>query len=653
MEKVYPQQRIGAHESPGERAASLTSPLEDLGLAVERTQTYLLERQSEDGYWVGDLEADASVSAGYISIIYYMTGKIDPIKAEKMVTAVTRLQNSDGSWSAYYGGPGDLSVCIQVYLGLKLAGVTHQSASMRRAQEYILRKGGIGKANVITKIWLALFGQFDWRDTPSVPPEIIYFPHGSPFNIYDCASWSRQTILALSIVTTRQPTCQMPPNFTLDELYLEPPEERRYPIGKANRPFSWKNFFLQIDRLLKLWARLPLQPGRGRALRKVEQWIIDRQEADGSWGGIMLPWIYSLAALKSLGYPLHHPVIHLGLKGIDDFLVETEHTLLLQPAESPVWDSAWTTIALAESGLAPDHPALRRAARWLLSKEIRHPGDWRVNNPKTTPGGWAFEFENNNYPDMDDSAVAPRALRRVKLSGSGEREKGAAIQRALDWVLAMQSIDGGWAAFDRDNTKQFLAEVPFADFISPLDPTCSDVTAHVIELISEMDCCQQERQRAVAYLQATQEADGAWYGRWGVNYIYGTGLALEGLAAAGETADQPYIRRAIDWLLSTQNQDGGWGETCETYADPQLRGRGTSTASQTAWSLIGLMPFLEKSHPAVQRGIAYLLESQQADGSWIEPQFTGAGFPKVFYLRYDMYRIYFPLLALARFMNAD
>jgi squalene-hopene/tetraprenyl-beta-curcumene cyclase len=619
--------------------------------SIAKSQEFLLARQTPEGYWIGDLEADASVSAGYITLMRYMTGRVDPSRRDKVINKVLEQQNQDGSWSAYFDGPGDLSVSIQTYLGLKLGGVRSQEPFMLRAREFIISQGGIQNANLITKVWLALFGQYDWLEVPSIPPEIIFLPNWFYFNIYEFASWSRATIMALTILLTNKPVCDVSQAANLDELYSARQDNQEKEPPDSGRLFSWKRFFRTADCMFKLYDRLPVHPGRKQAMRKVEQWIVEHQEADGSWGGIMLPWIYSMYALKSLGYTEEHPVIERALAGLEDFIVESEDTLLLQPAVSPVWDTAWTTIALSESGLPVNHPALQNAAGWLLSKEIRHKGDWGITNPHTRPGGWAFEFHNNWYPDLDDSAVVPQALLRIQLSQEKEQEKDEAIQRSLGWILDMQSKDGGWAAFDRDNDRTVLDEAPFSDFISPLDPTCSDVTAHVIELLNELDLKDAPLYRAVAYLRQLQEPDGAWYGRWGVNYLYGTALTIAGLASAGEDPQQAYIQKAVDWLISKQNEDGGWGESCQTYTDPSLRGMGASTASQTAWVVIGLIAVGQASQDAVKRGIDYLLSSQQADGSWNEPHFTGSGFPKVFYLRYDLYKIYFPLIALSRYRS--
>lgn len=636
-----------------DKIAATTLPLnidkQALEQAIKGLQDYLLRIQSQEGYWVGELEADVTVTAGYIPLMYFMTGKVDPIKQQKVINYARSKQRADGSWGTYYGGPGDLSVTIQAYFALKLAGVSAEEPFMRRARHFILSHGGITRSNTLTKVWLALFGQFDWQGTPSMPPEIILLPNWFYLNIYEFASWSRATIVALMVVLTEKPTCHVPEHARVSELYVEPEGNRDYSLGKLEKGFSWRNFFLLLDRFFKTWEKLPFRPGRKLALRKAEKWIVDHQEADGSWGGIMLPWVYSLFALKSLGYPLDHPVIAKGLKGLESFVVEDNSTLRLQPATSPVWDTAWAMIALSESGLSPSCPALIKAAYWLLKEEIRTSGDWQVKNRKTEPGCWAFEFENDLYPDIDDTAVVPRALLKVKLPQTDEDRKTDAIKRGMRWVISMQSRNGGWAAFDRNNNKRFLLHIPFADFMTPLDPTSPDVTAHAVELLGELNADSFSLERALTYLKNCQESDGAWYGRWGVNYIYGTGLVLAALQAAGEDMKQSYVRRAVSWLEACQNSDGGWGETCHTYEDPLCRGKGPSTASQTAWALLGLIAAGEHAGNAVRKGINYLINTQKEDGTWQEDAYTGTGFPKAFYLRYDLYRVYFPLIALARY----
>lgn len=622
-----------------------------LARAIERAQAWLLARQHPAGHWVGELEADASVAAGYIPVMHYMLGHVDPQRQQKVVNYVLDRQGADGSWNAYHGGPGDLSVSVQVYLALKLAGLSASDPRLARARAYILSQGGAGRVNVITRVWLALFGQFPWRYTPSVPPETILLPGWFPLSIYDLASWSRATAVALSLVLTLKPICPVPASAGISELYVEPEGQRRYPLGQGGGLFSWRRLFLAADALLKLYDRLPVQPGRRLAIERTARWILAHQEADGSWGGIMLPWVYSLLALKALGYPRDHPAIARGLQGLEGFVIEDETTLRLQPATSPVWDTAWTVLALRASGLPGAHPAVRQAAGWLLDQEIRTGGDWQIKNRGVQPACWAFEFENDLYPDLDDTAVVCRALRRVELEAAQRAVRAAELPKAVQWAITMQCRDGGWAAFDRDNDKRILGHIPFADFMSPLDPTCADVTAHVVELLAELRAGGDALARAMAYLRRTQEPDGSWYGRWGVNYIYGTGLALAALQAAGEPATSEHLRRGAEWLARHQNPDGGWGESCGTYHDPRLRGRGSSTPSQTAWALLGLMA-AGAADEAVERGVEYLLRRQREDGSWPEEAYTGTGFPRAFYLKYELYPQYFPLLALARFQQS-
>ncbi len=632
-----------------ESSSSSEADLQAVEHALKRTQNYLLGIQSQGGYWVGELEADVTVAAGYIPWMHFMAVEVDPERRQKIVNYVKSKQRADGSWSAYHDGPGNLNVAIQAYFDLKLAGVSAEEPFMQQAREFVLAHGGITKANAFTKIWLALFGQFDWRGTPSLPPEVILLPNWFYFNIYEFASWSRATIVALMVVLTERPMCSIPEFAQIRELYVEPEGSIDYSLGKIDRLFSWRSFFLLLDSVFKAGEKLPFKPLRRLALRKTERWIVEHQEADGSWGGIMLPWVYSLMALKCLGYPNDHPVIARGLEGLESFIVEDDSTFRMQPATSPVWDTAWAVIALYESGLAADHPSLISAARWLLKEEIQVGGDWQVKNPKTKPGCWAFEFENDLYPDIDDTAVVPRALMKVRLPDGEEARKAKAVERGLRWVLSMQSKNGGWAAFDLNNDLNILAHVPFADFMTPLDPTSPDVSAHAIELLAGLNEQGTPLDRVLAYIRDIQEADGSWYGRWGVNYIYGTGLVLASLEAAGESMEQSHIRQAVSWIESRQNQDGGWGETCLSYEQQGQPGIGPSTASQTAWALLGLIAAGEAASPASRKGVNYLVKTQREDGSWGEDAYTGTGFPKVFYLRYDLYRIYFPLMALARY----
>jgi squalene-hopene/tetraprenyl-beta-curcumene cyclase len=628
---------------------ALKNQFEAVEVAARKTQRYLLENQSPEGYWVGELTADASVSAGYIPLMYFMTGKVDSAKQAKVINYVKSQQKDDGSWSAYYGGPGDLNVSVQVYFALKLAGVSAEEPCMQKAKNYIRSSGGIMKTNTVTRIWLAVFGQFDYRGTPSIPPEIVLLPNWFYINIYEFASWSRETIMALMLVLASKPVCQVPENASISELYLEPPEKRRYKPAERENLISWRSFFLYADKIYKIYEKLAWRPFHKMALKRVEKWVVGHQEADGSWGGIILPWIYSLMALKSFGYGPEHPVIVKGMKGLASFLVEDKQNLIMQPATSVVWDTAWGAISLVQSGIPAGHPALVKAAKWMLREEIRTDGDWKIKNRKTESGCWAFEFENDRYPDIDDTAVVARALLNIKLSAEEDFQKAESVKRGLSWVKAMQSSDGGWAAFDRDNNRNILSNVPYSDFITPLDPTSADVTAHALELAGKTEPGSLYIKHALEYLKRIQQTDGSWYGRWGVNYIYGTGLVLVSMKAVGEDMSQDYILNAAAWLESHQNPDGGWGETCKTYIHPSARGKGPSTASQSAWALMGLIAAGKVNNPAIEKGINYLLQNQNADGSWTEPEYTGTGFPRVFYLRYDLYRVYFPLLALAQY----
>ena len=622
--------------------------------AIAASQSHLLSRQHAGGYWVGELEADASVTAGYVPSMYWLGRQVDPERKRKALAHVLGEQNVDGSWPMYRGGPGDLSVTVQVYFSLKLSGVSADEERMMRAREFVLSRGGVMKTNVITKVWLALFGEFEWKGVPVIPPEIIFFPKWAPFNIYELSSWARATILALSILSATRPVRRVPPEAGIEELYVEPPALRNYRQWTAPSRFSWGAFFLALDRVFSLYERLPLKPGRGLALRRVERWVRDHQDADGSWGGIMLPWIYAIFALKSLGRSNDDPAIRKGVDGIGLFLAEDGDGLRLQPAVSPVWDTAWAVIALRRSGLPADHPALVKAAEWMMGKESRLSGDWAAKGLKgkaTDAGCWSFEFENRWYPDIDDTALVARALNMVRLPDEREPAKAAAIERAKSWVVGMRSDDGGWAAFDRNNNRAYLQHVPFADFITPLDPTSPDITNHALDLLSDLGDRGEAARDGVKYLKRRQESDGSWFGRWGVNHIYGTGLVLPSLIAAGDESCRACVERATGWLRRMQHEDGGWGETCETYHDPTTKGQGPSTASQTAWALLGLSAAGECDAACAKGGVDYLLRTQREDGAWPERDFTGTGFPRAFYLRYELYSAYFPLLALAAFRS--
>lgn len=626
---------------------SMAISITQLQQSVDRAQRYLLDRQSPEGYWVGKLESDISVTAGYVPFMRILGVEV-PKRERKVINVLRVAQLPDGGWSSYPGGQGNLNVSIQAYLALKVAGVSSRETSMERARDFILAQGGVDRAHTFTRILLALFGQISWEELPSLPPVLILLPRFLPLNIYEFASWARATIVALIVILAQRPVYQLPRGQGVQELLRKPAEpDPLFSPGQS----AWERAFLMMDRLLKVWERVPWKPGRERALRTAERWIVEHQEADGSWGGIMLPWLYSLVALNSLGYGRDHPVIAKGLAGLEGFISESDSSMLLQPAVSPVWDTAYSVIALRESGLAADHPALVKAGRWLMDQQVLTGGDWQVKRPNVEPGAWAFEFENDRYPDVDDSVIVPTALGMVHLAE--EEEKTQAIDRAVRWVLSMQSRSGGWAAFDVDNDVEMLAHIPFADFMTPLDPVTVDVTAHVVELLSRLGYSRSHEamKRGLRYLRDEQEENGAWFGRWGVNYIYGTVAALMALREAGEDMGHESISRATRWLEKHQNEDGGWGESCHSYEDISLQGTGPSTASQTAWAVLGLLSTEANRDAAVVGGIKFLLQTQRSDGGWDEEYFTGTGFPCAFYLGYHMYPIYFPLMALARFAS--
>jgi squalene-hopene/tetraprenyl-beta-curcumene cyclase len=627
--------------------------MQDGGLerALERGIGHLLGLQSPEGYWWGELESNASITSEHV-FLRHILGNSDPDETRKVAAYLLATQRPDGTWANWYEGPGDLSTTIEAYVALKLARIPSDRAEMARAREFILDRGGVEKARVFTKIWLALLGEWDWRGTPMLPPELVLLPAHGPISIYDFGCWARGTIVPMAIIQTIRPVFPLPRWAHIDELFVrgKAAADRSLP---ARRRTGWSRLFLALDRVLRIYDRSPWKPFRGLAIRRAVRWIVDRQEADGSWGGIQPPWVYSLIALRSLGRGMDDPVMAKGFGGFygpKGFAIEEADTFRLQSCLSPVWDTALAAVALEEAGLSPDHPALRRAGEWLLDEQITEGGDWQVRS-HGAPGGWAFEFANDTYPDTDDSSLVMMALAGADLD---EDRKAASIRRGVDWLLAMQSSNGGWGAFDRNNTKTFLRQIPFADFGEMVDPPSADVTAHILELLGRFGRRRGDRavDRALAYLLREQDPDGAWFGRWGVNLTYGIGAVLPALAAVGVPADTPPMRRAVVFLVEHQNQDGGWGERIEGYSDPAWRGHGPSTASQTAWALLGLLAAGEVAHPATARGVAFLVRTQKETGGWNEPYFTGTGFPTDFMINYHLYRDVFPVMALGRYQRA-
>lgn len=598
--------------------------------ALTRGVERLLALQHADGWWKGELETNVTIDAEDLFLRHYL-GILDERQAAATARWIRSKQRDDGSWATFHGGPADLSTTVEAYLALRLAGDPVDADHMQRAAALVREAGGVESARVFTRMWLALLDLWAWEDVPVLPPEQMLLPDRAPLSIYAFGCWARQTIVALQVVTALRPARAAP--FGLDEL-------RAGPAPALVPRDAWDRAFLLLDRGLHRYERRPVRRLRARALRAAERWIVDRQEADGSWGGIQPPWVWSLVALRALGHPLEHPAIVAGLRGLDTFTIEDDLGRRVEACQSPVWDTALAVIALLDAGLSPRHPAVERAARWLVGREVHVRGDWAVRRPTLAPGGFPFEFANDNYPDIDDTAEIVIALRRA---GQGD----AAIDRGVAWMLGMQSKGGGWAAFDADNTSGLPARLPFCDFGEVTDPPSADVTAHVLEALAHEGLAERpEAKRGLAYLLGEQERDGSWFGRWGANHLYGTGAAVPALAAVGLSGHES-VGRAIDWLAAVQNEDGGFGEDLRSYDDAAWRGRGASTASQTAWALLATHAARERG-PVTGRAVRWLVETQRPDGGWDEPWYTGTGFPGAFYINYHLYRLIFPISALGR-----
>jgi squalene-hopene/tetraprenyl-beta-curcumene cyclase len=621
---------------------------------IRKAQQHLLSLQKPEGYWVGELLVDCTLVADVVAFMHW-TGEVDFDKQSRCVKNLLDRQQTDGGWNTYYKGPSELNATLKSYFALKLAGFPMDDARMLKAHATIVRLGGIPKSNTYTKLFLALFGQYPWKYLPIIPPEIVLLPNWLYFNIYEMSSWSRGMVVPLSIINHFKPVRHLPPEKQLHELFPYGTEHSNLGMPFDKKFFTWKNFFLRWDRTLKFLDTLPWKPFRSRALKKAEAWILERV-ADGTDGlGAIFPsMMYTIMVLKTLGYSEAHPVLR---KAVTDFMGLEVHDPVtdefrMQPCLSPIWDSAITAFALAESGIPVDHPQLQKTGEWIISKEIKDfRGDWRHKNPTPVTSGWAFEFNNKYYPDVDDTFKVLMALSVIKMPD--EAAKKEVIDRAFEWAISFQCKNGGFAAFDKDVTKKWLQDVPFADHNAILDPPCSDITSRALEVFGRLGISVKEPfvKRAIRFVRETQLADGSWEGRWGVNYIYGTWLVLRGLRAIGEDMYQDWVLRGLNWLESCQNADGGWGETPATYDNPKLKGQGESTPSQTAWALMGILAASDHLRPSIQRGVEYLHQTQNPDGSWMEDHITGTGFPKVFYLKYDMYRNNWPLLALADFQR--
>lgn len=642
---------------------------------IQRAQNYMLSIQNPEGFWWEELESNPTIEAEYLMLCYFL-GVNNEERYDKIANHILDRQLHDGSWAQYYKAPGNLSTSVECYFALKLAGVPEHSTPMVKARGFILAKGGIPRTHIFTRIWLALLGQYDWNDLPAMPPELMLLPHWFPFNIYEFSSWARATIVPLLIVLTNKPIRAIPAWAAVGELYPKALDEHRSTIPRAKSIVTWRSFFHCVDWLLRAYEKSPIKPGRTRSTKLAENWILAHQQVDGSWGGLQPPWVYSLIALKHLGYELNHPVIKEGLEGFEKFGIEKGDTWRVQPHISPVWDTCLSLIAMLESAYSSKDSNMAQSARWLINQQILQGGDWQVKAKETSPGGWAFEFDNNIYPNIDDTAEVILALNMSHLPGTEDFQRKESLRKGVRWLLGLQSKNGGWAAFDKNNNRVYMSKIPFADFGEVLDPPSADVTSHVMEALGQLGYRHDfpPVARAYKFIRGEQEEEGCWFGKWGANYIYGTGAVLPALEAVGENMGQQYIRKAVAWIKSRQNSDGGWGESCASYVGIDQKGKGPSTPSQTSWALMGLLSAGETGSTATLRGIEYLAQTQRDDGSWDEPYFTATGFtgyrggkqlrrlqkstdPEFqsldldsgFMINYHMYRNCWPLTALGRY----
>lgn len=647
-----------------------------LSASIEDAERWLRQEQDDAGFWVGMLESNSGMEAQWVLAMHFLGIDDDP-KYEKVVQSILNEQREDGSWEVYHGAPhGDINTTVECYAALRSAGYERDHEALVKARRWIFDNGGLKSIRNFTKYWLALVGEWPWSGTPTLPPELILLPKWAPFNIYRFASWARGTIVPLCVLSARRPVRRLPPERRLDELFPEGRDAFDYSMPRKRSWISWEGLFFAVDRLLQRYAPLPLQPGRETSIKMCLEWILKRQEADGAWSGIQPPWIYSLMALHVEGYRKEHPVIRSGLQAFDKhWSYERDGGVYLQASESPVWDTILAMLAMLDCGETTETcAALNKGMEWLLSQQVTAWGDWCVYVRDAKGGGWAFQRANDFYPDVDDTAVALIVLAKARRGMDDTARLDDAIGRAVEWILAMQHQNGGWAAFDRENDDKILTKIPFCDFGELLDPPSVDVTAHVIEALAELGRGMGDDAiaKAVRYIREEQEPEGSWFGRWGVNHIYGTAAVLPALKAVGEDMNAAYILRAADWIVAHQNLDGGWGETPASYIDDSLRGVGDSTPSQTAWAIMALLALDSRAYdPSILRGIRFLLANQEK-GTWDEPHYTGTGFPgysvgerinlegaseklgqgrelqKAFMINYNLYRHYFPLMALGR-----
>ncbi|HEX3901388.1 MAG TPA: squalene--hopene cyclase [Polyangia bacterium] len=621
-----------------------------LDAAIAAARDWLIARQAPEGFWQGELEGDTTLES-YLILIEAFFNRRESDKVRDLARVIRAEALPGGGFGQYQGGPPELSVSCLSYFALKVAGESADAPHMRAARATIRALGGVGRANTYTRHHLAMFGQVSWESVPAIPPEMLFFPRSAPFSVYDLSAWSRTIFVPLSIIWAEKPVVALPAACGVPELLDDARE-----LGPVDPPpaADWKTVFHGIDKLLKVGERVP---GAGllrrRAVKRAGAWVIERLADSDGLSAILPAMANSVLALSLLGYGEKHPLLAEALGHLDGLLLRDEDGLRMQPCLSPVWDTVLATHALLQGSVAPDDPAVARAVAWLLDKQTRRPGDWAVRNP-APPGGWYFEGKNEFYPDVDDTCMALMVLGQARAGGTPEA-RAEATRRGLAWMMGMQNDDGGWASFDRGNDKHWLTAVPFADHNAMIDPSTADITARVLESLSHLPdfgaalgVAHPAVVRALGFLRRDQTTEGCWYGRWGVNYLYGTWQVLRGLRAIGEDMELPYVRRATRWLLGRQNDDGGWGESIASYDHPAQKGVGPSTPSQTAWAIMGLVAGGEAESAAVRRGVQHLLERQR-DGTWEQLPWTGTGFPKVFYLNYHYYRHYFPLMALSQY----